>query len=136
MQTSASPAIVVFDGACALCDRAVTFIIDRDPAGHFRFVSRQSVLGRELLVNHGLPAEGVESLVLLEGGSAFLHSEAALRIARRLTPPWSWLFAFTATPAAPRDAVYRFVAKNRKRWGGSIDACAVPTPERRARLLT
>ena len=135
MGNQASGAVVIFDGECALCDGAVTFIIDRDPRGYFRFAPRQSAAGGELLLAHGLPREGLSSLVLLEDGRAFLRSEAALRIARRLSGPWPVLYVFTGVPRALRDAVYGVIATNRKRFGGSVDACAIPSPERRARLI-
>jgi predicted DCC family thiol-disulfide oxidoreductase YuxK len=38
-------------------------------------------------------------------------------------------------PKPLRDAVYRFVARNRYRWFGRQDACLVPAPEVRARFL-
>jgi predicted DCC family thiol-disulfide oxidoreductase YuxK len=38
-------------------------------------------------------------------------------------------------PRVLRDAVYGVVSKNRKRFAGTVDVCAMPTPERRARLL-
>lgn len=135
MTNEASGAVVVFDGECALCDGAVNFIIDRDPSGYFHFASRQSEAGKELLRSHGLPLEGLESLVLLEGGTVYLRSEASLRIARRLEAPWPVLYAFVGVPRVLRDAVYGVVSKNRKRFAGTVDVCAMPTPERRARLL-
>ena len=135
MSDGSSGAVVIFDGECGLCDGAVNFIIDRDPHVYFRFASRQSAAGGELLRAHGLPREGLESLVLLEAGRTFLRSDAALRIARRLRGPWPVLYAFTGVPRALRDAVYGVVSANRKRFGGGVDACAIPSPERRARLI-
>ncbi|MFP2909898.1 thiol-disulfide oxidoreductase DCC family protein, partial [Pyxidicoccus sp. 3LFB2] len=35
-------AVVLFDGVCNLCNGAVNFIIDRDPAARFRFAALQS----------------------------------------------------------------------------------------------
>lgn len=135
METNSRQAIVIFDGECALCDGAVNFIIDRDPRGYFHFASRQSEAGERLLRAHGLPTEGLESLVLLEGGSVYLRSEASLRIARRLQAPWPLLYAFVGVPRVLRDAAYGFVSKNRKRLAGTVDVCALPTPERRARIV-
>jgi predicted DCC family thiol-disulfide oxidoreductase YuxK len=135
METTSRQAIVIFDGECALCDRAVNFIVDRDPRGYFHFASRQSAAGMRLLREHGLPAEGLDSLALLEGGAAYLRSEASLRIARRLQAPWSLLYVFVGVPRVLRDAAYGFVSKNRKRFAGTVDICALPTPERRARIV-
>jgi predicted DCC family thiol-disulfide oxidoreductase YuxK len=38
-------------------------------------------------------------------------------------------------PRFLRDAVYRFIARNRYRWFGKSETCRVPTPELRARFL-
>jgi predicted DCC family thiol-disulfide oxidoreductase YuxK len=136
MNPEGSGAVVVFDGECALCDGAVSFIVDRDPAGHFRFAARQSAAGAALLRAHGLPVEGLGSLVLVEGGRVHLRSEAALRIARRLEAPWSLLAVGLAVPRVLRDAVYDVVSRNRTRFQRGPVVCAVPSPERRARILS
>ncbi|HSU68997.1 MAG TPA: DUF393 domain-containing protein, partial [Tepidisphaeraceae bacterium] len=61
--------IVLFDGECAFCDRSVKWIIGHDPSARLRFVSRQSALGQQLLARHGLPPEGVESMILIDEDS-------------------------------------------------------------------
>jgi len=128
-------AIVLFDGACTFCRRSVTFIAARDPAGYFRFGAAQTPPGRDLLERHGIVAEATRSLVLLEQGQVFLRSTAALRIAARLTPPWSWARALLIVPRPIRDAVYRVVAAVRYRIAGRTTACDVPPPGIRARLI-
>ncbi|MEN9937451.1 MAG: hypothetical protein RLZZ387_4030 [Chloroflexota bacterium] len=129
-------AIILFDGVCNLCQWSVRFIIARDPREVFRFASLQSHAGRELLAAHGLPTPTApESVVLVQSGKAYVESEAALRIARRLRPPWSLLYALIVAPRPLRDAIYRFVARNRYRWFGRQEACWLPTPELRGRFL-
>jgi predicted DCC family thiol-disulfide oxidoreductase YuxK len=135
MTEHANHSIVVFDGECALCDGAVSFIVARDPSGYFRFAARQSPAGAALLREHGLAVEALGSMVLIESGVAHLRSEAALRIARRLEAPWSFLALGRIVPRALRDAVYDVVSRNRRRFQREPAVCAVPTPERRARIL-
>ena len=76
-----------------------------------------------------------DTIVLVEDGQLYTHSTAALKIARHLRWPWSWSVVFIIVPRFVRDAVYRWVARNRYRWFGKSDACRVPTPELRARFL-
>lgn len=48
------------------------------------------------------------------------------------------LFVFDALRLIPRplrDAAYRLIARNRYRWFGKAEACALLTPEQRQRLL-
>jgi len=126
---------VLFDGVCNLCNAAVLFVIDRDPAGYFRFAALQSDEGQRLLAEHGHRAPDLSSVLLVDGGRVYARSTAALRVARRLTGLWPLLYVFLAVPRPVRDAVYDWVARNRYRWFGRQDACRVPTPELRQRFL-
>ena len=128
-------AIVVFDGECAFCDRSVKWIIKHDRAGRFRFAPRQSPVGQRILAKFGLPPEGIESMILVEGSRVSTHSTAVLRIAKLLPWPWKWSAAFLLVPRAIRDWLYRGVAKRRYKIAGKLPACSVPTPEQRERIL-
>lgn len=129
--------IVLFDGVCNLCNGTVQFIIDRDPSGAFRFAALQSDAGKTALAARGRAApEGEpDSVLLLDGDRVYERSDAALRIARRLSGAWRLFFVFIVVPRFLRDLVYRFIAKHRYRWFGKTEECRVPTPELRARFL-
>src|SRR5579859_5176832 len=127
--------IVLFDGECAFCDRSVKWIINHDPAGRFRFAARQSPAGQRFLAEHDLPPEGVESLILIEGSRVSTHSTGVLRIARKLPFPWKVAGIFLIVPRPIRDFLYRALAKRRYRIAGKMEACSVPTPEMRARIV-
>ncbi len=58
-----------------------------------------------------------------------------LRIARRLSFPWWLAGAALVVPAPVRDAVYRVVAAIRHRLAGPSNACEIPPPEIRDRLI-
>ena len=134
MNTSAH-GIVLFDGTCAFCEGAVTFIAARDPAGYFRFGVSQSPQGAALLAQHGLSRNSARSIVLLEGNKVYLRSTASLRIAARLSPPWSLARVFLRVPVPIRDAIYRVIAAIRHRIAGRSNACEVPPPAIRARMI-
>jgi predicted DCC family thiol-disulfide oxidoreductase YuxK len=139
--------VVLFDGTCNLCNGAVQFMLDRERGADLRFAAVQSDAGRALLeermgkeaataILHGATGDGdPDSIVFVEDGKAYTHSTAALRIARHLRAPWRWAWAFVVVPRFVRDAVYRFIARNRYRWFGKTQTCRVPTPELRARFL-
>ena len=128
-------AIIVFDGECAFCNGSVNWIIRHDPAMRFRFAARQSPPGQRLLAAHGLPPEGIESLILIDGPKVATHSTAVLRIAGQLAFPWKLAGLFLLVPRPIRDLLYRGVAKVRYRIAGKRQACSIPTPEQRARML-
>ena len=139
-------AVVLFDGVCNFCDASVNFVIEHDREGYFKFAPLQSDVGEKLAAEHGIASATVEhrpdagldpidSVILIEDGKAYTHSTGALRIARRLPAPWSWLYAFIIVPKPIRDFFYRLFARYRYRFFGRKDECMIPTPEVRARFL-
>ena len=128
--------IILFDGVCNLCNGFVQFIIRHDPAGRFHFAALQSEAGQALLAAHGLaPVTEPESVLLLSGGRLYSHSAAVLGIARGLGWPWQLAGVGEVLPRAWRDALYRFVARNRYRWFGRQESCMLPTPALKSRFL-
>ncbi|MBN1917941.1 MAG: thiol-disulfide oxidoreductase DCC family protein [Verrucomicrobia bacterium] len=136
MATSHEHPIILFDGLCNLCSRAVRFVLRRDRAKVFRFAAMQSSAGRELLKQHGLPEGGVEYLVLVEGGRAYTKSDAVIRIAARLTWPWRcWAALGRFVPRVMRDLKYDFVARVRYRVFGKRPSCLLAPPGAADRFL-
>ena len=127
--------VVLFDGTCAFCEGAVKFIAARDPHGYFKFGASQTPAAAELLSQHQVSRESARSIILIEGGQIYLRSTATLRIARKLTWPWSMAAAFLYVPRPLRDAVYRVVAAIRHRIAGKSNACEIPPPEIRQRMI-
>lgn len=134
MNPTASP-IILFDGVCNLCNASVDFVIKRDRQELFRFASLQGKAAHALLHEHQLPADTINTVILVEGGKVYTRSTAALRITRHLPFPWPLLSLFLVVPLFIRDLVYDVVARNRYRWFGRADTCRVPAPELRARFL-
>lgn len=139
--------VVLFDGVCNLCNGAVQFCLDRERETVLRFAPLQSAAATELLDarvgaersrtlrDGGDAGGGPGSFVLVEGDDVRLESTAALRLCRYLRAPWSWAALLLVVPRPVRDAVYRFVARNRYRWFGKTESCRVPTPELKSRFL-
>jgi predicted DCC family thiol-disulfide oxidoreductase YuxK len=114
------PPIVVFDGVCVLCNRLVHFIDANDPAGRVRFQASQ---------------QAGDTVVLLAGGRRYERSDAVLHLLLELRWPWPLGFAAVLIPRGLRDAVYRWVARNRYDWFGRYENCPLPPPGLRARFL-
>jgi predicted DCC family thiol-disulfide oxidoreductase YuxK len=127
--------IVLFDGTCAFCERSVRFIARRDPGDYFRFGAAQTPAAERLLAGFGLTRQMTRSIVLIEGDEVFVKSTASLRIARRLTWPWRLAGLLLAVPRPIRDAGYRIVAAIRHRLAGRSNACEIPPPEIRHRMI-
>jgi predicted DCC family thiol-disulfide oxidoreductase YuxK len=123
----------LFDGVCNLCNSTIVWILSHDRKREFQFASLQSEAARGLLGSRleRLP----DSIVLIDEDGVHVESEAGLRIAGRLGFPYSLLRLSRVLPRALRDAAYRFVARNRYRWFGRRDRCALPKTEWQDRFL-
>ena len=73
-------------------------------------------------------------MVLIDDAGTWLRSDAVLRIAARLGPPWSAARVFLLVPRVVRDAAYRVVAAIRHRLSGSAGV-RVPDAALRAKIL-
>jgi len=128
--------IILFDGVCNLCNGSVIFILQREKEPVFQFSSIQSESGKELLEWSGLPKEYSQAVVLIDQGTIYLGSTAALKIGQTLKFPWSFLaYLGFAIPGFIRDWVYAQIAKHRYQWFGKRDICMVPTKELQGRFL-
>jgi predicted DCC family thiol-disulfide oxidoreductase YuxK len=129
--------LILYDGDCRTCHALVRWILPRDREGRFRFASQDSAVGQRALAEHGLLAERGKTIVLLEDGLAYLRSEAALRIAARLSGPAAGLLAAAARllPRPLRDGAYDAFAGRRHRLLGRAGRCLVVGPEWRERFL-
>jgi len=132
---AASGGIVLFDGTCAFCEGSVRFMARRDRAGYLRFGASQSPQAAEILARYGVTRDSARSIILIEDGHVYLRSTATLRIARHLGFPWKLAAALLWIPVPIRDAVYRVVAAVRHRLAGRSNACEIPPPEIRSRLI-
>lgn len=125
--------ILLFDGTCGLCNRAVQWILRRDAGGSMRFAPLDSTLGKQALAR--LPdLAGVDSMVLLHRGGAWIKSTAALEIARYVGGFWGVGVLGYVVPRALRDWMYDQVAKRRTAMFGRLDSCMLPSPGERERF--
>jgi predicted DCC family thiol-disulfide oxidoreductase YuxK len=127
--------LILFDGVCNLCNKAVQIVLKNDPEKHFRFASLQSETGKKILEHHHLQADNPESFLLVEEGKVSQRSTAALKVARKLKGGWKLLYPLILIPAFIRDPVYNFIARNRYKWFGKNDVCWLPKPEYAERFI-
>lgn len=125
--------IVFFDGVCNLCNSSLQFIIRNDRKALFKFASLQSDKACELLKPFGELNE--DSVLYLKNGILYKRSSAALRIARQLDGLWPLLYIFIIIPPFIRNAIYKWIAKNRYQWFGKMEECMVPEEGLKERFL-
>ena len=127
-EKSSFPAILLFDGFCNLCSLSVDFVMKRDRKKKFRYVALQSDAGNFLRDKYEIPQEA-DSVILWQNDRFYFYSEAALKIAVQLPFPWPLLGVFMIVPVFIRDAIYRWIARNRYRWLGKREVCRFPLGE-------
>ena len=128
--------LLLYDGVCALCNGAVTFVLKRDRSGAVRFAPLQGETAASFLKDRPELA-GIDSMIWIEpSGRAFTRSAAAIAIARHAGGGWATIASIVGViPTVLRDALYDVVARTRYRIFGRYDACPVPPPGERARFL-
>jgi predicted DCC family thiol-disulfide oxidoreductase YuxK len=129
------PCILLFDGACNLCNKSVQFVIKRDKKARVKFASLQSEVGKQIMLQFNIPTEYIDSIILIEFGKVYYKSSAALRLCKKMDGLWPLLYIFMLVPKFLRNTVYDYIARNRIKWFGKTDICWVMTPELKNRFL-
>lgn len=125
----------MFDGVCNFCNYWVQFTLRRNRSGSLQFGTLQGQTARRLLPQYGLNPDALNTLVFISNGKAYTASNAVLEICRHLDGAWRWLAVLKIVPRFLRDAVYRFIARNRYRWFGKRNRCMVPAPAQQNRFV-
>ncbi|CAA6799213.1 MAG: Unknown protein [uncultured Sulfurovum sp.] len=125
--------IVLFDGVCNFCEASVNFIIKLDGQKQFHFMVQSCEEAQSFLVEHQL--QELDSIILFSNGKVYIHSDAALQIAKKLDGYYKYLYVFRFLPKVFRDWVYKLVAKYRYRIFGKKESCMMPSDELKERFL-
>jgi predicted DCC family thiol-disulfide oxidoreductase YuxK len=128
--------VVFFDGVCGLCDRTVRFLLTHDRHDRLRFAPLQGPFAQRTLPALGGRPERLETIyVLTSEGRLLQRSRAVLFAAVALGGGWRLLAVLKLVPRPLADFVYGLVARVRYRVFGRLEACAIPSPQERARFL-
>lgn len=127
--------IVVFDAQCLLCSGSVQFLLRHDTHRRLRFATIQSEAGRALLERAGIDTVDPDSFVLVDASKNWTETAAVLRVANALGWPWRIAWIAWLIPYPLRDAIYRWIARNRYRWFGRRDVCFLPDADHADRFI-
>ena len=128
--------IVLYDGECGLCNRAVRFLLKEDPADRFRFVSQQAELGKSILAHIGYSTQTLDSIVVYQPNVAYyIQSEAVFYICKYASNKLKLSLVFQVLPGFILNFMYSYVAKNRCNWFGKRDHCEFHDQAHAAKFL-
>ena len=116
-------AIVLFDGHCRLCNRAIQFLVKRDKKNVFQFESLQSEIGQKILKE--IKIEDENTIVFIYGNSFYTRSDAFIELIQLLPFPWNLLRILKFFPESFRNNIYDLIAANRYNWFGKQKSCPI-----------
>ena len=140
MPESTPNPIVLYDGVCGLCNRAVQFLLKRDRRDRLRFASLQSDFAAMLLERHGVDHKDLDTVYVVlnqgEAGESLLaKGDAFLVFAREIGGFWSIARLGRIIPRSIRNWHYDFVARHRYQVFGKYEACMLPDPQYKHKFI-
>jgi predicted DCC family thiol-disulfide oxidoreductase YuxK len=135
--------VLLYDGECGLCNRAVRMLLRIDRGAVLRFATLQGVPGQDWLGRHGLALDNFSTLVFVrdwEGGDGgpgdyALRTDglaAALETCGGLGTMLAWI---RFVPRPVRDGAYKLVSRLRYRIFGEWRPRPLARPEFRERFI-
>ena len=114
--------LLLYDGHCNLCNWAVAYVYRNDRR---KCIQIQSLQSYELPLPEGVNlVEGIpDSVLFYANGRWYDQSGAVLELMCALGGVHRFFLLGYGIPARLRNAVYRWVSRNRYRWFGRRDRC-------------
>jgi len=140
MPEPGSGPIVLYDGVCGLCNRAVQFLLKRDRHDQFRFAPLQSSFAADLLKRHDLSSTDLDTVYAVRhygkpDEQLLAKGDAVLFFGEVLGGIWRITRLARILPRRVRDRLYDFVARNRYRVFGKSESCMLPDPAYKHKFL-
>jgi predicted DCC family thiol-disulfide oxidoreductase YuxK len=133
--------ILLYDGVCGLCNRAVQFVLKRDREDRFRFAALQSNFAADGLHRNGVSPQQLDTIyVLLDRGEPgerlLVRSDAAVFVLQTVGGIWQVIGALLRVlPRWLRDPGYNLIARNRYQVFGKYATCPLPQEQDRHKFL-
>jgi predicted DCC family thiol-disulfide oxidoreductase YuxK len=131
--------LVLYDGVCGLCNRAVQFLLEEDRGGVLSFAPLQGETAAAVLAHREREPE-LRSLVFVRDRGTprermLVRSAGTLAILSTVGGFWRLAGVLRFVPRPLRDQAYDWIARHRYAWWGRSEACVLPAPEVRLRFL-
>lgn len=129
--------LVLYDGQCGFCNKAVLFILSRDKEALFGFAPLQGQTAKKYVPERVklIP----DTLILIENfqeesPQIFTESKAVFRIGKELGGVYKAIGSLQALPSIAFDPFYRLIARHRHKLFGPA-ACLIPDLRYESRFL-
>ena len=111
--------VLLFDSGCKLCNSSIKFVTKGDKKQQIKQIPLSSLEGAAIVAKYP-SLQNINSIIFIANNKVFIESDAILQIAQHLSFPYKLLVAVIIVPKKWRDAIYRWIAKNRYKWFGKI----------------
>ncbi|TDE48414.1 thiol-disulfide oxidoreductase DCC family protein [Flavobacterium sp. GT3P67] len=126
---------VLFDGECNFCNSTVLYIIKHDKKDKIRFASQQSEIGMKLMKDIGFLNNNLDTIVLIENETAFIKTEALIKICKSLVGFPKLFIMLKIIPRSFRDYFYEIFSRHRYHLFGKKTKCIIPTQKIKNKFL-
>ncbi len=123
METINRPTLI-FDEQCNLCNGIVR-LIDSNSGVKIHFLAAESKPAQKILNRLRIREVSPRFVVLVEDDSIYIKSAAIIRIGHFLHEPYSLITLLGLLPQSFCDFIYDIIARNRYKWFGKKDSCAI-----------
>lgn len=121
-----SKQIIIFDGECGFCNKAVLFIAKKDIENKFLLVSNLSKRGQETLNSLGLDKVANKTLILIKDNKHFVKGKAIKKIAKEIRISMILLFVLRIIPNQLLNFGYSIFSRIRKKIARN-NHCQIPS---------
>jgi predicted DCC family thiol-disulfide oxidoreductase YuxK len=113
--------ILLFDSGCKLCNTSIKFVTKGDKRRQIKQIPLSSSEGAEIIAKYP-SIQNINSIVFIANNQVFIESDAVIKIAQQLSFPYKLIAVGKLLPKKWRDAIYRWIAKNRYQWFGKLES--------------
>lgn len=114
-----SKPFIFFDGECPFCNKTVNYILKHRSADNFYVAPLQGTTANERL---SADLRALDTLIYMQNDKVYTYSSAALKAIAKIGGIHKLILVFWIVPKFIRDAVYKVIAKNRKKL---ISSCSL-----------
>ncbi len=120
--------VILYDGVCNYCDAIVKFLIRVDKKNDFKFAHISSQAGNKLLNKFGIDSNLHDSFIYVKDQEYYMYSDGAGQVLLQLGGVYALMGKILlAIPLTIRDAIYKWVARNRYKLFGRKQSCDIPS---------
>jgi len=124
--------ILFFDGQCVLCNNTVKWILSNEKDHDILFCPLNSIFAMQFIPDS---LKNIDSVILYKNNKFYIYFDVVLSIVPHLKWYWKILYVLYLVPTFLRNKIYKWIARNRKKWFGQTDSCFLMNSQWKDRMV-